>query len=251
MRVRDRLAQVAMERELRRSTVLSYRRFLNQIDILDTPVEDISHEDLLDRLWAIDNPNSRRSTIIALRSVLGLTLKIPKGIPRRYDLPDEDTLRMAMMLSPHEIRGLIMMYAGLRIGETCAITGKDVKGDRLLAVKQVQQLHETGKPTTTNIRPVKSIDYDPVIPYWLAERIAGITETAKPDCVRESLRRAGLKMGIHINPHMLRHWYGTYLLGKGAPMGLVSKQMRHSHISITLGTYEQYDEEKVIHDIFD
>lgn len=59
----------------------------------------------------------------------GWPLKIPKGLPRRYDLPSEDTLRLALMTSPHEPRGLLMMYAGLRLGECCAITTADVSGD--------------------------------------------------------------------------------------------------------------------------
>ena len=75
--------------------------------------------------------------------MLGFGFKIPRGVPRHYDLPDEDTLRLALMTSPHEIRGLLMAYAGLRLGEACAITRLDVAGDRLRVDKQVQALRET------------------------------------------------------------------------------------------------------------
>ena len=44
---------------------------------------------------------------MAVRSVLGLEIKIPRGVPRRYDLPDEDTLRLALTTTPHEVRGLL------------------------------------------------------------------------------------------------------------------------------------------------
>ena len=77
------------------------------------------------------------------------------------------------MCSTHELRGLLMMCAGLRIGEAC---------DRR--------------------------------PQWLSERIAALTETVKPDAVRESLRRGGVGVGIGLNPHMLRHWYATTLLAR-------------------------------------
>ncbi|WP_460790558.1 hypothetical protein [Nocardioides maradonensis] len=147
---RERLSETALERGLRRSTMLSYRRLLDGLGILDT---DPSKEDVLERIWSIENPNIRRATVIAVRSVFGWSIKIPRAVPRRYDLPSEDTLRLALMTSPHEPRGLLMLYAGLRIGESCAITHRDVDGDRLTVNKQVQSLHETGKPTTTKVGP--------------------------------------------------------------------------------------------------
>jgi len=49
-------------------------------------------------------------------------------VPRRYVLPDEDTLRLALMTTPHETRGLLMMYCALRLGEACAVTSRDVAG---------------------------------------------------------------------------------------------------------------------------
>jgi integrase len=156
------------------------------------------------------------------------------------------------MTSPHEARGLLMMYAGLRIGEACAITYRDVSGDRLTVNKQVQQLHETGKPTTIGIGPLKSTCSDAtiVIPHFLTDVLTSLTVTAKPDGVRESLRRAGKKVGVKLTPHMLRHWYATTMLDRGVPLPLVQKQMRHSDIAVTLRTYVQYDQEGTIHDTF-
>lgn len=236
MNTRERLAAVALDKGLRQSTVQSYERLMNRLGILDM---DPTQEFVLDRLFSIDNPNTRRAAVIALRSVFGWSIKIPKGIPRRYDLPDEDTLRLALMTSPHEARGLLMMYAGLRIGEACAITHKDLDGLRLRVDKQVQQLHHTGRPTMCRVGPVKStVDYV-VIPQKIVPYVESLDTTAKPDGVRESLRRAGTKVGIHLNPHMLRHWYATTLLERGAPVSLVSRAMRHSDPSITLRTYAQ------------
>lgn len=88
MRVRHRLAEVALDRNLSRSTVVSYRRMLTNIGIIDTPMDDLTVDDVLEAVIDIPNTNTRRSTIIAVRSVTGLKLKIPKGIRRRYDLPD-------------------------------------------------------------------------------------------------------------------------------------------------------------------
>lgn len=247
--VQDRLHEVALQKGLRQSTMLSYQRLLGGLGLLHREVETLTREDVLDALWTLDNPNTRRAAAIAARSVLGLDIKVPRGIPRRYKLPDEDSLRLALMTSPHEARGLQMMYAGLRIGEACAITAKDLDGDRLRVDKQIQMLHRTGKPTVVKTVPVKSREADVVVPAMIQQVVPALQDTAKPDVVRESLRRAGRKVGITLNPHMLRHWYATTLLARGASLVLVARQMRHSDVSVTLRTYAQY-EEGSIHDLF-
>ena len=154
MTVHEHLHSIALERGLRQSTAISYERLLRRLGLLSLEVSDVVQSDVSERLWTIDNPNTRRAAVIALRSVFGWSIKIPRAIPRRYDLPDEDTLRLALMTTRHEPRGMLMMYAGLRIGEACAITLSDVSSDRLRVDKQVQQLHRTGKPTVTRTGPV-------------------------------------------------------------------------------------------------
>jgi integrase len=247
MTVRTRLYEVAAEKSLRQTTIRSYETLLNRIGLLD--MDDPSYEQVLELIWTIDNTNSRRATIIAIRSVLGMKIKIPRAIPRRYDLPDEDTLRLALMTSPHEIRGLLMMYAGLRVGEACAITANDVHGDRLQVDRQMVEVQQTGKETIRRIGPVKSNEASVVIPHWLTPLVETVHDVAYPMSVRESLRRAGHKVGVHINPHMLRHWYATTMLARGIPLALVSRQMRHSDVAVTLRAYSQFQEED-IHNAF-
>ena len=241
MKVRQRLLEAGLERNLRPSTMTSYHRLLKRIGVLDLEVPEVTREWALEAVWRLENPNTRRSTIIALRAVLGLDIRIPRGVPRQHRLPDEDTLRMTLMLSPHEIRGLLAMYAGLRSGEACAITGADVQGDRLVVDKQV--LEETNL-----IGPVKSIEGVVTIPWWLSERLAGVTGTARPASVRESLRRAGQKTGISLSPVLLRKWYITRLITAGVPLELVRQQARHSSLTTTLAHYQEYNSQQ-IHDV--
>lgn len=247
--VRDLLRDVALERGLRRSTYLHYQRLLTRLDLLDREVGEVVQGDVVGSLCGIDSPNTRRAAVICLRSVFGWSIKIPRGIPRRYDLPDEDTPRLALMTTPHEPRGLLMMYAGLRIGEACAITLSDVAGDRLRVDKQVQQLHETRKPTTTKIGPFKSGVAEVVIPQFLTKVVLSLGTAAKPDGVRESLR--GRYQGRREpQPHMLRHWYATTMVKRGVPLSVVSEQMRHSDIATTPRTYSQANTSTTIHDTF-
>ena len=249
MLVSQILAQTALEKNLRKSTVVSYERFLRGVGLLERHVEDVSREEVMEALWKIDNPNTRRSTVIAIRSVLGMDIRIPRSIPRRYHLPDEQTLRFALMFSVKEARGLLMMYAGLRIGEACAITYKDRHGDRLTVDKQVLELHRKGSATTRSIAPAKTHEASIVIPELLFPVVDSLIETDKPGRVRESLRRAGVKAGIDLTPHMLRKWYCTHLIKNGLPLELVRRQMRHSDISITLTHYQQFSESD-IHRVF-
>lgn len=250
MLVRQRLAQVAIERSLRQSTMLSYERLLGRLGLLDQELDQVSQDSVYEMLWTIGNPNSRRATVIALRSVFGWNMRIPKSIPRRHQLPDEDTLRLALITSPHEARGLLMMYAGLRVGEACAITKLDLDGDRLRVDKQVLQLHRTGHPTVTRVAPVKASEGSVVVPARLEAVVTALETTAKPDGVRESLRRSGRRVGIALNPHLLRHWYATTLLARGIPLAQVSRRMRHSDVSTTLRTYSQFNDAD-IRSIFD
>ena len=81
--------------------------------------------------------------------------------------------------------------------------------------------------------------------------INALTDTAHPDNVRESLRRAGRKVGISLNPHQLRHWYATTMIERGVSLPVVTQQMRHSDVSVTLRTYVQTDAGMSIHKVFD
>jgi hypothetical protein len=80
-----------------------------------------------------------------VRAVLGLPIQIPKAISKRYDLPDENSIRMALMLSKYETRGLLMAYAGLRSAEACAVIHKSRRGDSLVIDRQVIELRASAK----------------------------------------------------------------------------------------------------------
>lgn len=247
--VRDRLNEICLERDLRVSTRLQYIRVLNQLGILDEPLSAVTQELVTERLWRIENGNTRRGSAICCRSVLGYRLKIGKSIPRRYDLPDEDTLRLALMTSPFEVQALAMMYCALRLGEACALTCRDLSGDRLRIDKQVQCLRETGHPTITRVAPTKTAAADVIVPHWLVPRIETLTATVRPDPVRESLRRAGKRVGISLNPHQLRAWCITEMIARQVPLELVRKQARHSDIAMTLTYYQEY-KDSIIQDVF-
>ncbi|WP_231126430.1 tyrosine-type recombinase/integrase [Motilibacter aurantiacus] len=214
-------------------------------------MEDLTLQLLHTRLLAVTNQNTRRKYTVALRSLfrdqpwIG-SLKIPKASPRVYDLPDEDSLRFALMLSPFELQGLLMMYGGLRVGESCAVRPTDLRGNVL---KVHRQRYSNGQLVTA-----KTVG-EVVIPDWLAIRIETAPDAIiTPGSVRESLRRYGRKAGIELSPHMLSHWYATMLVNRRINPEIARRQMRHADLKTTLGYYAQVskdDIDRVVTDLFE
>ena len=104
--VREELYRTSLARGLRQGTVLSYKRLLAQAGLLDMDAAEVTFEVASNALFGIDNTNTRRAAAVAVRSVLGLKVRIPVAVPRHYDLPSEGTLRLALTLSIHSDLGL-------------------------------------------------------------------------------------------------------------------------------------------------
>ncbi|MFD4240822.1 tyrosine-type recombinase/integrase [Streptomyces sp. NPDC058525] len=244
--------RVLAERLVRQSTVRSYLQTLRLLLLSDVKVCDVTLPMLHERLLSVTNMNTRRKHTVALRSVFrdlvpGITaLKIPKAIPRIYTLPTEGEIRFALTFCPYEFYALLMMYAGLRVGEACAVEPRDLRGNIL---KVHRQRDETGELVLAKTQG------EVVIPGWLAERVRNhIPTVVTPGAVRESMRRYGLKAGIDLSPHMLRHWYCTRMVNKRINPEIARRQMRHADLKTTLGYYAQVaksDIDDVVSDLFD
>jgi hypothetical protein len=131
----------------RRSYLVALKPFFDmEVDALNVP-------DLNAILLGISNQNSRRKAVIALKACLDhpavSALRVPEPVSRSYDLPDETTIRLALMTCPHETRLLLGMYAGLRLGELSATTHDDLQGRWLTVARQVDE-------TTRRLVPVKT-----------------------------------------------------------------------------------------------
>lgn len=238
-------------RLLRSTTIKSYQDTLTQLALWDVPLSNLSLQLIFNRLMEVPNLNTRRKHTVACKSMFkdyewSKQLKIPRAVPRVYDLPDEDTLRFALMLSPFELQGLLMMYGGLRCGEAAAIKAGDVKGNVLTVSKQRNKDGRLVEAKTSG---------QVVIPMWLAERVMVMEDRIMtPGQIRESFRRYGLKAGIHLNPHMLRHWYATMLVNRRINPEIARRQMRHADLKTTLGYYAQVkkaDIDSVVSDLFE
>lgn len=235
------VADLLDKKDVLPTTLSSYRALLRPILHLE-----LHEKEQIDSfLRSKQNVNTRRATAIALRAI-GYECKIPKGVPRRYDLPDEDTLRLLFTYSKYEVQYLTMMYMGLRIGEAAyANKTQLMPGNQFIVDTQVAEWNDNGK-WHHEIRHPKSHAKAIDIPPWLADMLPDEYAGHIPYRLRASLHYCSNRyLGRTINAHALRHWYATTMIDKGIPLPIVQRQMRHSDIAVTLRTYAQFEKTRM------
>ena len=200
----------------------------------DLDTDTLAVADLNDVLLGLTNQNTRRKTVIALKSCVihpaVTALRIPAALPRVYNFADESTYRLALMTCPHETRLLTAMYGGLRLGEMAAITRDDLDGRWLNITKQVDE-------TTRRLVPPKAGAGRVPLPLWIVDRVQTLTEVGSPKAIRKATANAGKRVGIQLNPHQLRTWYCNHLIAQGLPPHVVQKLMRHANVKVTFTHY--------------
>jgi integrase len=191
---------------------------------------DSTWADLRPAVDRIKAPNTRRSVIITLRSILGSegAPSVPKAVRRVYGLPDPERLAEAAT-GPYRHLVLAMAYAGLRIGEACALRPSDVKRSGDLCFIDVW----ASRDNCGRVKRPKSGAGRVVIPEWLYDVLHAEDEwpAILPNSLYKWCRRRG------IQPHGLRHFYATYLVRNVANVELARRQLRHANLATTLQTY--------------
>jgi len=248
MLVNEYAQKVISERQYKYQTRQSYIKGIKAIGIWDIEVSSLSPQLFYERLDAIANLNTRRSVTIICKSVfkdLGICkdLKIIDGIPRSYDLPSQNDLHRVIDRSTKYSKYLYLcMYAGLRVGEACAITPKSVIKEGSfywLSIDKAwsQDGKNLGSPKTSG---------KVMIPKWLANQVLDMSDdeiwkkgmpTQLISWACCNLSKKGEK--VHINPHMLRHWFATDMIRRQVPVHVVMRQMRHRNINTTMKIYAQ------------
>jgi integrase len=248
MLVNEYAQKVISERQYKYQTRQSYVKGIKAIGIWDMEVASLSPQLFYEKLDSIPNLNTRRSITIVCKSVfkdLGICkdLKIIDGIPRTYDLPSQNDLHRLIDRSIKYRNYLYLcMYAGLRVGEACAITPKSViKEGHSFWLSVDKAWSQDGK----NLGTPKTIG-KVMIPKWLADQVLAMTDdeiwkkgmpTQLISWACCNLSKKGEK--IHINPHMLRHWFATDMVRRQVPVHIVMRQMRHKNINTTMKIYAQ------------
>lgn len=255
MLVSDYLDQVIKSRPYKYSTKQSLIRDVKRLGIADLDTSEITSALIRDKVDCIPNHNSRRRLYITARSIfkdLGVCQDLPKmeGISRIYDLPEMEDLHELIDHSKYRLQLFLCMYAGLRVGEACAVTPSKLEGDYLNVNEAYSQdgLH-LGSPKT----------YGKVLlPNWLADEVRnmkdedfwkiGMTTKLVSGSIYKLSRNRKWKTltgNKPVNPHMLRHFYATEMIKRGVNPEIVRRQMRHKNVSTTLRIYTQVRTEEL------
>jgi len=255
MLVSDYLDQVIKSRPYKYSTKQSLIRDIKRLGIADLDTSEITSALIRDTVDCIPNHNSRRRLYITARSIfkdLGVCQDLPKmeGISRIYDLPEMEDLHELIDQSKYRLQLFLCMYAGLRVGEACAVTPSKLEGNYLNVNEAYSQdgLH-LGSPKT----------YGKVLlPDWLADEVRNMkdedfwkigmtTKLVSGSIYKLSRNRKwkALTGNKPVNPHMLRHFYATEMIKRGVNPEIVRRQMRHKNVSTTLRIYTQVRTEEL------
>jgi integrase len=243
MLVSEYASNVINNRPLKYGTRQSYFKIIKSLGIWDLDISELNCARIFDKVDQMRSHNVKKNVYICLRSVfrdLGIFNDLPilEGIPKTYELPTQQELHDLIDRSKYRRILYLCMYAGLRVGEACAVIPSQLDGNYLTVDRAFSQDGKhLGSPKT----------YGKVlIPEWLAEEIIGMkpedywhlgmpTQLVSWACGNLSKRRSR----IHINPHMLRHWYATELIRLNTNPEVVRRQLRHKNIETTMKIYVQ------------
>lgn len=149
----------------------------------------------------------------------------------------------------------ISLYAGLRIGEVCALRWNDIDFEnRIIKVRSTvirvkgangKSYDEIGTAKTdASIRdiPIYNKLFIPLLkmrklsnsPYVISEKIDFVNKRTFEYRYHKILKNAGVR---DINYHALRHSFATRCIECGVDVKSLSEFMGHSNVSVTLNTY--------------
>lgn len=221
-------------RAIKDSTHSEYLGTLRNLGLADVDAETVSVAMLTARLSRVLNPNTRRKHAINLRACLGIAIACPKPTQTVYNLPPLEELHQALGRSTYAMWGYTMLYAGLRLGESCVkqpLDGNVLRVDR-------QRLPDGTISTSKTQGAV-------IIPDWLADAYRNFEPGRSGNTVYVGITRAGSKQNLTIKPHMLRHAFATNLVRLGATPEVLRRQMRHHDVTVSLRYYVQTTEQDI------
>lgn len=243
MLVSEYVNKTINNRPLKYGTKQSYIKGIKSLGIWDLDISQLNSALVFEKTDQMRSHNVKKNIYIMLRSVfkdLGLFSDLPilNGISKTYILPAQQDLHDIIERSKYRRILFLCMYGGLRVGEACAVVPSQLEGNYLIVDRAFSQDGKhLGSPKTFG---------KVLIPAWLADEVRNMTKedqwkigmsTQLVSWACVSLSKKGSK--IHINPHMLRHWFATDMIRRGVNPETVRRQMRHSNINTTMRIYVQ------------
>ena len=252
------------ESSLSASTVKGYKKMQKNrfSQIADVRIMDLDTPTI--QLWiscisADLDPKSVRNAYGLLRSSVRMfrpnfspVVTLPKKIPKKYDLPeDEDVQKVIAHVQAHKHDELLMAlilarHCGLRRSEICALKRSDLHGSVLTIDKALVADHEnkwilkqTKTASSTRQVPV------PDLVVQLAEGKEGRLVSCTPDALSDRLTRAIKFAKVpKFTFHQLRHLFASKAMLAGIPDVYIEALGGWQHGSQVLKTVYQNATEK-------
>jgi integrase/recombinase XerD len=221
--------QQLSQRAIKDSTRRSYLDTLRSLNLVDVPVEWATVAMVNNRLQRVFNPGTRRKHIINIRACLGLKIPVPRGTQKDYTLPDTQQLHDVLENSQYKMYGFSMLYAGLRVAESCI---KQMQEGNVIFVDR-QRRADCVITTSKTAGPV-------VVPPWFGQLYEMWTPTLAPNTVYVGMKRLFKReLGTKLTPHGVRHMFANNLVRAGASPEVLRRQMRHHDVTVALRYYVQ------------
>ncbi|MBQ2785748.1 MAG: site-specific integrase [Oscillospiraceae bacterium] len=202
---------------------------------------------------------SENQMCLPLQSKISKPQTIAKELPVLTQNAQESLVNTCLtQIDETKVCILLSLYAGLRIGEVCALEWEDIDLDnRLIHVrKTVSRVSGTTKNSTgstlviTQPKTIASFRDIPICT-WLIPVLKQLHDTRRSSFVASShaefvsprtfdyryhklLKTAGIQS---INYHALRHTFATRCIEVGVDVKTLSELLGHTDASITLNTY--------------
>lgn len=226
-----------------------YRRIILDFsaNIPDRPIDKLKTSDfrlyLNSLLLTGKKKSSLNNTVVALRSFgrfLEETYELPnpcQSIKKfkaeekvRHFLTYKEYQRILKVCSPRQ-RDIVVFLAntGLRAQEAIDLTWDNFD----LSLRRLTFIGKGGK---VRVVPLNESVRSLLLKYLRkSETLIFMSKNRKG--LYRTLRLVGDKAGIHLTPHLLRHYFATELLRRGVPIAFVSKCLGHSSIAVTEKVY--------------
>lgn len=217
---------------------------LKKLELWDMEYEEITANFCWNRIEAILNQNVKRTYSGYLRNIFDFSFKqmpVVDGIPKTYNFPPQEVMHEIIESTKYRRILYLCMYAGLRIGEACAVVPAQIKREENQYWINVDRAFSQDGVSLGSPKTLGKV----MIPEWLALEVLEMKKEEywvkgmPTKRVTTACQSLGHTQKASINPHMLRHWFATDMVRRNVPANVIMRQMRHRNINTTMRIYAQ------------
>ncbi len=251
----------AKEKVLSPSTVRLYKQMCRTTmqSLMDKNLSTITTEQVqreINIYSANHSPKSVRNAYGLFTAVYSMfipekkfNIKLPQKEKKEIYIPSDNDIKLLLDNSTGDLKIAIMLgaFAGMRRGEICALTDKDINNNfininKSLSITTSGKYSEKAPKTFSGYRNIE-------IPPFIKNAIQGKSGNVlniHPNTLGNQFNKLLKNIGLpHFRFHDLRHYYISHLFDLGLPEKYIISQVGHSTSSITKSVYDHISKNKL------